>query len=189
VHRARYEVALAARRYQAVESANRLVAANLAPRWEEALRQARQLQEAYERFLRETPPDLQAEEWAQITARAVAIPALWPVAGTTNRDRQAMVRCLVHPVVVHIQRARAYVQVAIAWTGGALSQHEVSRPVRPSAQLGNFDPLMRRMRELRPRGGPTAQIATTLHTEGGVPPKRYRPCSKELVCQLFERPG
>ena len=189
MQRARYEVDLAERRYQAVDPANRLVAATLEQRWEEALRQARQLQEAYERFLRETPPDLQAEEWAQITAMAADIPALWQAAGTTNQDRQAIVRCLVNHVVVHIQRVSEYVQVAIEWTGGALSQHEVIRPVRTYAQLRNFDTLMRRIRELRTRGATTAQIATTLNTEGFVPPKRYRPFSKELVCQLLERQG
>jgi DNA invertase Pin-like site-specific DNA recombinase len=189
VQRARYEVDLAERRYQAVDPANRLVAATLEQRWEEALRQARQLQEAYERFLRETPPDLQAEEWAQITAMAADIPALWQAVGTTNRDRQAMVRCLVHHVVVHIQRASEYVQVAIEWTGGALSHHEVIRPVRTYAQRRDVDSLMRRIRALRTGGATTAQIATALNTEGFVPPKRYRPFSKELICQLLERQG
>jgi hypothetical protein len=102
--RARYEVDLAERRYQAVDPANRLVAATLEQRWEEALRHARQLQEAYERFLRETLPTLQDEEWARIAAVATDIPALWQAEGTTNRDRQAIVRCLVDPVVTHIQR-------------------------------------------------------------------------------------
>jgi hypothetical protein len=114
---------------------------------------------------------------------AADIPALWQAVGTTNRDRQALVRCLVHHVVVHSQRASEYVQVAIEWTGGALRQHEVIRPVRTYAQLRDVDTLMRRMRELRTGGATTAQIATTLNTAGFVPPKRYRPFSKELVCQ------
>ena len=104
VQRAPYEVDVAERRYQAVDPANRLVAATLEQRWEEALRHARQLQEAYERFLQETPPSLQAAEWARITAVAADIPALWHAAGTTNRDRQAILRCLVDAVVVHVQR-------------------------------------------------------------------------------------
>lgn len=63
------------------------------------------------------------------------------------------------------------------------------RPVRTYAQLRDVDTLMRRIRELRTQGATTAQIATTLNTEGFVPPKRYRPFSKELVCQLLERQG
>jgi len=100
-----------------------------------------------------------------------------------------MVRCLVDRVVVHVQRDSAYVQVAITWAGGVQSQHEVIRPVRTYAQLRDVDTLMHRMREWRTGGATTAQSATTLHTEGFVPPKRYRPLSQELVCQLLERQG
>lgn len=137
----------AERRYQAVDPANRLVAATLEQRWEETLQRAPQLQEAYERFLRETPPDLQAQEWERITAVAATIPAWWQAAATTNRDRQARLRCLVERVVVHVQRDSAYVQVALAWAGGSCSHHEVIRPVRTYAQWRDVDTLMRRMRE------------------------------------------
>ena len=73
--------------------------------------------------------------------------------------------------------------------GGAQSQHEVIRPVRTYAQRRDVDTLMRRIRELRTGGATTAQIAMALHTEGFVPPKRYRPFSTALVCQLLERQG
>jgi len=189
VQRARYEVDLAERRYQAVDPANRLVAATLEQRWEEALRQARQCQEAYDRFLQETPPQVQAEEWARIMAVAADIPALWQATGTTNRDRQAIIRCLVDHVVVHVQRDSEYVQLTIHWAGGSRSQHEVMRPVRTYAQLRDCETLMHRIRALRTEGATTAQIATTLTREGFVPPKRYRPFSKELVGQLLARQG
>jgi hypothetical protein len=189
LQRARYEGDLAERRYQAVDPANRLVAATLEQRWEEALRHARQLQEAYERFLRETPPQLRAEEWGQLTAVASDIVALWDAVGTTPRDRQAVTRCLVDRVVVHVHRDSEYVHVAITWAGGVQSQHDVIRPVRTYAQLRDVDTLMHRIRDLRAGGATTAQIATTLNTEGFVPPKRYRPFSKELVCQLLARQG
>ena len=64
--RARYEVELAERRYQAVDAGNRLVAATLEKRWEEALGQERQLQEEYDRFVRETPVQLTDEERGRI---------------------------------------------------------------------------------------------------------------------------
>jgi hypothetical protein len=114
---------------------------------------------------------------------------LWQAAGTTNRDRQAIVRCWVGHVVAHLPRDSEYVQVAIAWTGGAWRHHAVIRPVRPYAPRRDVATLRHRIRELRPGGATTAQIATTLKEEGFVPPKRYRPCSRELVCQLRERQG
>ena len=70
-------VDLTERRYHAVDPAHRLVAATLE---QSAGRRpyghARQLQEAYGAFPGAEPPDLQAEEWAQVTAVATAIPAL-----------------------------------------------------------------------------------------------------------------
>jgi hypothetical protein len=140
-------VDLAERRYQAGDPTTRVVAATLAQRWADTLRHAQQLQEASARVLRETPPTLQAAEWRRITAMAADIPALWHAGGTTNRDRQAMVRGLVDHGVVPIHRDRDHVQVAIAWTGGARSHHAVIRPVRPDAQRRDLDTLRRRIRE------------------------------------------
>jgi DNA invertase Pin-like site-specific DNA recombinase len=189
VQRARYEVDLAERRYQAVDPANRLVAATLEQRWEEALRHARQCQEAYDRVRQETPPRVQAAEWAWITAMAADIPAWWQATGTTNRDRQAIIRCLVDHVGVQAQPDSESVQLTIHWAGGSYSQHEVIRPVRTYAQLRDCETLMQRIRALRTAGATTARIATMLNREGFVPPKRYRPFSKELVGQLLARQG
>jgi hypothetical protein len=182
-------VDLAERRDQAVDPANRVVAATVEQRWEEALRHARPCQEAYARVLQDTPPLVQAEEWARITAVAADSPALWQATGTTNRARQAIIRCLVDHVVVHVQRDSAYVQLTIHWAGGSLSQHEVMRPVRTYAQLRDVETRMRRMRAWRTEGATTAQMATALNREGVVPPKRYRPFSTELVGPRLDRQG
>ena len=58
LQRARYDVELAERRYQADDPENRLVAATLEKHWEDALCEERQLHEEHDRFLRETPPQL-----------------------------------------------------------------------------------------------------------------------------------
>src|SRR5207245_6023121 len=86
--RARYEVELAERRYQAVDPGNRLVAASLEKRWEEALSQERQLQEEFDRFVRDTALELTEEEEARIAALTSDIPTAWSAPGTTNADRQ-----------------------------------------------------------------------------------------------------
>ena len=53
--RAAYEVGRAARQYQACEPENRLVARELERRWEEALKQQRQLDDEYDRWQRTRP--------------------------------------------------------------------------------------------------------------------------------------
>src|SRR6202035_5560148 len=101
--RTRYDVDLAERRYQAVDPANRLVASSLEKRWEESLSSERQLQEDYDRFVRQTPPHLTDPERALIQSLATDIPALWQSPATTNADRKQIVRLLVERFVVQVQ--------------------------------------------------------------------------------------
>src|SRR5947199_10411570 len=54
LQRARYDVELAERRYQAVDPANRLVAATLERHWEDALQSERRIKEEYDRHCRQT---------------------------------------------------------------------------------------------------------------------------------------
>jgi len=187
--RARYEVERAERRYQAVDPGNRLVASTLEKRWEEALHQERQLQEEYDRFVRETPLQLTQEQRERITALAADIPALWQAPGTTNADRKEMIRCLVERVVVQVRCDSEFVAVTIHWAGGYESQHEIVRPVATYAQLRDFERLMGRVTELREAGHIAPEIAAKLNAEGFYPPKRCGAFTTPVVHQLLKRRG
>jgi hypothetical protein len=187
--RARYDVELAERRYQAVDPENRLVAASLEKRWEEALGQERQLQEDYDRFARHTPLRVTDAERARIATLASDIPAIWKTAGTSNADRKQIVRCLVERVVVHVRCDSEFVDVTIHWAGGYQSQHEIVRPVATYAQLRDFERLMDRVEELRRAGQTAPQIAKALNAEGFYPPKRRGEFTRPVVHQLLKRRG
>jgi DNA invertase Pin-like site-specific DNA recombinase len=187
--RAQYDVDLAARRYQGVDPDNRLVAATLERDWEQALRTQRQVQDEYDRFLAESPPELTDEERQRIATLSSDVPTLWYASKTTNADRQAIVRCLVDKVIVHVKRDSEYVDATIHWAGGYVSQHELIRPVRMYEQLRDYDKLLDRIAELRTAGHTSAAIADKLNEEGFTPPKRYRPFSKEIVRELMQRRG
>lgn len=185
--RARYEVELAERRYTSVDPANRLVAATLEQRWEEALRQEREVQEQYDRFLQTMPPHLSADEKQRIEALATDIPTLWHAADTTNVARKQVLRCLVERVVVFVRRDSEFVQVTIHWAGGYESQHEVMRPVATYAQLRDFEPLMARVVQLRQNGHTASEIAACLNDEGFHPPKCEGPFTAPVIYQLLKR--
>jgi DNA invertase Pin-like site-specific DNA recombinase len=187
--RARYEVELAERRYQAVDPENRLVAASLEKRWEEALTEERKLQEEFDRFVLATPLQLTAAEEARIASLTSDIPALWNAPGTTNAARKEMIRCLVEGVVVHVRCESELVDVTIHWLGGYESQHEIVRPVATYAQLRDFEPLMSRVVELRAAGHTAADIAEKLNAEGFYPPKRSGAFTTPVVHQLLKRRG
>jgi DNA invertase Pin-like site-specific DNA recombinase len=185
--RARYEVELAERRYQAVDPANRLVASTLEKRWEETLHEERQLQEDYNRFLSVTPLALSAEEQSHIEAMSCDIPTLWSAVGTTNADRKEIIRCIVERVAVQVRCDSEYVDVTIQWAGGYESQHQIIRPVATYAQLRDFDQLMNRVVELREAGLAAPQIAEQLNSEGFFPPRRNGQFTAPVIYQLLKR--
>jgi DNA invertase Pin-like site-specific DNA recombinase len=164
--RARYDAELAERRYRAVDPDNRLVAATLERQWEQALRGERELQEQYDRAGQQTRPELTPEEEARILALASDIPALWHSPETTNADRQAIIRCLVERVVVHVERHSEHVEVVVHWAGGYQNRLELVRPVRWYDQLRDVDHLKKRVAELHALGRTAAQTAAILNAEG-----------------------
>ena len=187
--RARYDVELAERRYQAVDPQNRLVAGTLEKRWEELLAQEKQLQEEYERFIRQTPSELSAEEHARILTLSSDIPVLWNSPDTTNVDRKQIMRCLVERVTVHVRNDNELTAVAIQWAGGYKSQHEIVRPVRRYEHLRDLEPLLDRAQELRQSGHTMLQIAEQLNSEGFHSPTRRGRIKAAMVNQLLLRRG
>lgn len=187
--RSNYETQLAQRRYQAVDPANRLVAATLEKQWEDLLNQTRQLQDDYDRFVMHTPPRLTETEREHIAALASDIPRLWQSPGTTNVDRKQIVRCLVEKVVVQVRCDSERVEASIHWAGGYESRHEVIRPVATYAQLRDFEPLMQRIAELRACRHTAPEIAQKLNAEGFYPPKRCGCFTTPVVHQLLKRRG
>jgi DNA invertase Pin-like site-specific DNA recombinase len=189
LQRAQYEVDLAQRRYQAVDPAHRLVVATLERHWEQALREQRQLQEDYERFHQQSPAGLSEQERGRIRQLASDIPTLWHSPQTTNKDRQAIVRCLLERVVVQVPPASEYVEVTLQWVGSHATHHQLVRPVATYAQLRDFEVLMARVAGLRHAGHTAVTMAEVLNAEGFYPPKRDGGFTTPVVYQLLKRRG
>ena len=185
--RARYEIDLAERRYRAVDPENRLVAATLEKGWNDALQKERQVQEDYDRFLRESPPRLTEPERTAIQTLAKDIPALWDASATTNVERKQILRCLIDRVVVYVRCDSEHTEATIHWKGGYESHHEFIRPVKTYAQLRDFEVLMARIVELRRAGQNAAGITAALNGEGFRPPKNPGSFNKSMIYQLLKR--
>lgn len=133
LQRLRYQARLAERQYQQTDPDNRLVAAELEKRWEEALRQ---LQRAEQTCAPQTQPaasDLVITDevralWQQAGAQ---LPELWQQGRLSPEQKKALLRCLIDKVVVERTPA-ATVKVRIVWKGGEASQQEV--PIRVAAR-------------------------------------------------------
>ena len=185
LQRARYDVTLTERRYQAVDPENRLVAATLERQWEEGLRQERVLREEYERWCQHTLPPLSAADESRISALAADIPALWQSATTTNADRQAMIRCLIERVVVDVADENERSEATIHWAGGYQSRHAFARSVPTYQQRSDVEPLLARVVALHQAGQTAERIAAVLNTEGYRPLRHGRSFNRKVVRDLL----
>lgn len=187
LERARYEAERAARQYQAVEPENRLVARELEGRWETALQEQARLEQDYQPFCAQRPATLSAAEREQIRELAEHVPPLWSAESTTAVDRQRLVRLLIEPIEVTVQGASEQVALAITWSGGFKSQHEVLREVRSYEQLVAYSRLCARIEELRAEGKSMEEVAAHLNAEGVHPPKRVERFSGGMVAGFLAR--
>lgn len=183
------EVGRAARQYHGCAPENRLVAIELERHWEQALRAERELEEQYDRFVRQRPRELSASDRELIRSLAEDLPRLWEAPTTTAVDRQTIIRLLVEQVVVLAQGSSEHVDVKIHWSGGFVSRHRVRRPVARHDQMSNHEQLMELVTALRQQGQTAAEIAVALNREGFVPPKRRATYNPQMVRQLLARCG
>ena len=159
LERARYETALAKRRYEAVDPQNRLVARTLERDWEAALAAEQTAQAEHERELARQPAQLQAAEREANRSLAEDVPALWHASTTKAADRQAIVRLMLDVVAVRIERNSERVEVCCDWAGGMQTRHDLVRTVRRFEQLHEFDELLAHIRQLRAQGCPASVVA------------------------------
>jgi hypothetical protein len=158
-------------------------------RWEQAIRDQRELQEQYDRFLAASPRELTPEDLQRIKSLAADVPRLWYESGTTVQERQRIVRCLVERVTVAVRGQTEWVDVTIRWAGGQETHHNVRRDVRKYDQLSNYVVLRDRMIELRRNGATAGEIAERLNREGLRPPRGPDRFNRQRVTQFLNRLG
>ena len=148
IERARYEADLAERRYQAVDPANRLIAATLEQRWNDAIQRLQDL-EAQLGSLRTTDHarrDSRAEATDPATRRR--LPQLWAASTTTERDRKRILRLLVRDITVTRGPEPKAVKLHVCWQGGATETLELRLPPNRAEAVRYPEGFVTRIREL-----------------------------------------
>lgn len=164
VKRAQYEAHLAQRQYDAVDPANRLVAAELERRWEAALQQLRNTEEQYAHF-RQTPvPDLVPPELRELFRDiSQRLPEIWPT--LTNGQQKELLRSLIQRVIIR-RPTQDHVTIRIVWLSGAYSDQATLTPIHRDRDVSDYDHLVLRVEELWQQGYNDEQIADQLSSEG-----------------------
>jgi DNA invertase Pin-like site-specific DNA recombinase len=167
VERAEYEVRLAERQYMAVDPENRLVAAELERRWEQALRALTEAREAAERAQRVRPPvaELEPDLRAQLEDLGGRLPELWESGRLTHEHKKELLRTLIRHVILTRPIAER-VEVKIVWISGAFSELTVRPKIQKTVDLEDYDLLVGRISELSADGYDDLTIAYCLTSEG-----------------------
>jgi hypothetical protein len=176
LERLRYEAALAERQFLRVDPDNRLVAASLEKRWEEALAELRQAEEAEAVRSLPAPPLLQLSEELQTAFRAIGrhLPTLWQQGLITQPRKKALLRCLIEKVVVHRPTPES-VQARIVWRGGETTSLSIPVPVGSFSDLAGAEMMERIILERTVEGASDEVIAEELTAQG------YRSPMKSFV--------
>jgi DNA invertase Pin-like site-specific DNA recombinase len=126
LEQARYEAHLAARRYEAVDPDNRLVASELEARWNSALQAVAEL-ELRLRKDEQCPQAARVPDRETLHNLAHDLATVWNSPATDMRLKQRIVRILVAEIVADVDQNNHEVVLLIHWTGGQHSELRIKK--------------------------------------------------------------
>jgi len=167
LERLRYEAALAERQFLRVDPDNRLVAAALEKRWNEALAELKRVEEAEAQRDVSTLPLLPLSEELQTAFKAIGqhLPMLWHQGVISQPQKKALLRCLIDKVVVH-RPTPEWVRARIVWRGGESTELEIPVPVGSLKDLAGAEEMERLVLERSAQGATDETIAHELTAQG-----------------------
>lgn len=162
LERAQYEAQLAQRRYEQVDPSNRLVAASLEERWNDALIELEDVKDQIERL--QQSQKLTSQQRDEVIGLAQDLPQLWHNTATGWKDKKRILQLLIADITVQRTQPRI-VTLQLRWHGGLCENIEVELP-RPIADRWRHDPaVIERVRELAVTLN-DVQIAAQLNEDG-----------------------
>jgi DNA invertase Pin-like site-specific DNA recombinase len=134
---ARYAADRAFRRYDAIDPANRLVAAELEARWNRALEQVAEVEAKIAAHDAATPVR-EAATQVSLVGLADDLRSVWRAPTTDARLRKRIVRTVVQEVVADLDEQAAEIALLIHWVGGIHT--ELRLPRRRRGQRNSTSP-------------------------------------------------
>jgi hypothetical protein len=164
LERVQYEADLAQRRYEEVDPANRLVAASLEKRWNDALGRVEEVHRQMADFQRQQTRTFTPQQREQILALAGDLPRLWKSDTTSAKDKKRMLRLLVDNITVERGEGRL-VSLHVCWSGGAREDLEAILPRKVQDRVRHLSAHVDEVRRLA-KDHTDAQIVELLNGRG-----------------------
>jgi hypothetical protein len=164
IERCRYEAQLAERRYLEVDPSNRLVAATLERRWNEAISRLEENKQQYSQFQSKQLNVATCEQKEKVLALAKDFPRLWHARTTNPKDKKRMLRLLIKDITVERPAGSRQAILHIRWQGGACEDVSVTLPLKFPDHIRYPDSFVEKIRELTKKFS-DRQIVTTLNRQ------------------------
>jgi hypothetical protein len=165
IQQAEYEVALARKRYEAVDPANRLVASELEFQWEQALKSLEELHGGFRQWEQNQGGILGLRERGQLKELSVDLERVWKAATTTSEERKTLLRFLVKRVHLDGVSVSGKIRIEVEWHTGASSTLMIDRPLVGVWAPRTPEKVVRRIKELL-KDCTQAEVAHKLNEDG-----------------------
>ncbi|MCG8649166.1 MAG: recombinase family protein [Pirellulales bacterium] len=173
VQRLEYAAQRAQRQYNCVDPENRLIAATLEKKWENALAECEQAKERLADMQAQAPQPVQipADLREAFTDAGRRLPEVWPQLSAEAKKR--LLRTLVTGVNLRRQD-NGLVQMRIVWVGGMVSESMIRVPVASRQRSMLEKKIVARIEQLAEQGLRDEELAERLNEEG------YYPCRGDV---------
>jgi DNA invertase Pin-like site-specific DNA recombinase len=182
IERANYSAQLAQRRYEEVDPSNRLVAATLEKRWNDALAELEECRRQHEQHKKEYGLAVTEQQKQSILSIAQDLPELWNAPSTKAADRKRIIRLLIKDITVEKNKGARKVILHIRWQGRATENIALDIPPPacemyrcPQSTIEEIQGLAKLL--------PDIAIVKELNRQGLRAPKGT-PFTVSSVCQL-----
>ncbi len=166
LERLRYRARLAERQFHAVDPDNRLVAGELEQRWEQALRELRQVEQQLADEERNAPVwAIPADLLEALKNIGPHLPELWNQGLLRAAQKKALLRALIDKVVVR-RLTPDRVRVRVVWRGGAASEADIVVPVKNFRQMSGAKEIEAAIVALARAGKNDMEIAQEMTERG-----------------------
>jgi DNA invertase Pin-like site-specific DNA recombinase len=150
LEKARYEAQRAQRQFDAAEPENRLVAAELEGRWNQALAQVSALESRLQAMALDRVPAISAEQKQRLGELGRDLKRLWEEPQAPVELKKRLLRTVIEEIVVTTQEQPAEHRLQIHWAGGVHTELRVPRNPRGMHGRAADRSLIELVRELAP---------------------------------------
>lgn len=164
LERARYEVDRARRQYDAVDPANRLVAAELESRWNMALSHAAEVEARLQAEAASAVP-LDEDQRLRLRALGADLQQLWNDEAAPVELKKRILRTVINEIVVDVNHTSGFIDLLIHWAGGVHTSLRVRKNKSGHNQQSAEENIVELVAELA-RGWPDHYIAGILNRIG-----------------------